>query len=319
LILSFNKIINQFRKTIDTNLKKIYFQGPSNMVETANFVMSAKGKRIRPVLTMMSCDVLGGKVEQSIDVGIAIELLHNFTLVHDDIMDGDSMRHGQPTVHKKWDIGTGVLTGDSLLWLSLHVLRNVDYDREQILLKFIDAIKIVCEGQAYDKMFESKDYITTNEYESMISMKTGYMIGLCSELGAICSKSDADIQQKMKEYGLEIGKAYQIQDDYMEMYSTEKIMKKSLKSDIELNKKTYMVCLASDIDPIGLSDILNSRQSSKHKMKLLRKYFEELNVKDRVIEEIDKSFKKAETILREIDFKKDYLFKLNEYLKNRRY
>ena len=148
--MSFNNTLKKFRKIIDTKLEKVYIEGPGNMVEPANFVMSAKGKRIRPVLTMLSCESLGGDLKKTIDVAIAIELLHNFTLVHDDIMDEDSLRHGQPTVHNRWDIGTGVLTGDSLLWLSLHLLKKVPNNREEMILHFIDAIKLVCEGQAYD-------------------------------------------------------------------------------------------------------------------------------------------------------------------------
>ena len=316
--MSFNTTINKFRNIIDLKLKDIYMNGPENMVETANFVMSAKGKRIRPILTMLSCDALGGDIEDSINVAIAIELLHNFTLVHDDIMDEDNLRHGQPTVHNKWDIGTAVLTGDSLLWLSLDMLKKIKNNREDIILHFIDAIKLVCEGQAYDKMFESKDYISILEYENMIGMKTGYMIGLCSHLGSICAGAETNIQNSMKTYGLEIGKAYQIQDDYMEIYSNEDIMQKSLKSDIELNKKTYMICLASEIDPSGLKTILESNKEPSDKIILLRDYFNDLKIKDKAIEEIDNSFKKAEQILLNIDFKKDYLLELNSYLKNRR-
>ena len=115
LKLNFNSRVNQFRNIIDSKLRDVYLDGPENMVETANFVMSAKGKRIRPILTMLSCDALGGKIDDVVNVATAIELLHNFTLVHDDIMDQDNLRHGQPTVHKKWDISTAVLTGDSLL------------------------------------------------------------------------------------------------------------------------------------------------------------------------------------------------------------
>ena len=124
LKLNFNSTINQFRNIIDSKLRDVYLDGPDNMVETANFVMSAKGKRIRPILTMLSCDALGGKIDDVVNVATAIELLHNFTLVHDDIMDQDNLRHGQPTVHKKWDISTAVLTGDSLLWLSLDMLKK---------------------------------------------------------------------------------------------------------------------------------------------------------------------------------------------------
>ena len=317
--MNFNTLIDQYRNIIESKLKAIYLNGPENMVETSNFVMSAKGKRIRPILTMLSCEALSDDYTNSIDVAIAIELLHNFTLVHDDIMDEDNIRHGQPTVHNKWDIGTAVLTGDSLLWLSLDVLKKVKQNREDIILHFIDAIKLVCEGQAYDKMFEEKDWISISEYNRMISMKTGYMIGLCSHLGAICAGADEETQNKMKNYGLEIGKAYQIQDDFMEIYSDEEVMKKSLLSDVELNKKTYMICLASDIDPKGLNKILNSNETATKKIKLLRQYFEDLKIKDKAIKEINESFKKAESILSEINFKKSYLFDLNKYLITRGY
>ena len=317
LKLSFNNTIKKIRDIVDLKLSNIYLEGPENMTETANFVMSAKGKRIRPILTMLSCDALGGNIEDATNAAIAIELLHNFTLVHDDIMDEDNLRHGEPTVHKKWDIGTAVLTGDSLLWLSLDMLKENNKNREDMILHFIDAIKLVCEGQAYDKMFENQKAVTINEYEKMISMKTGYMIGLCSHLGAICAGSEIEIQNRMKKYGLEIGKAYQIQDDYMEIYSSEDVMKKSLKSDIELNKKTYMICLASEIDPDGLEFVLKSKKKPSDKIILLREFFNDLKIKEKTINEINLSFKKAEKILLDINFKKDYLLQLNHYLMNR--
>ena len=317
--MSFNQIAKDYRSIIESELKKVYLNGPENMVQTANFVMSAKGKRIRPLLTMLSCNSLGGNLDDSIDIAVAIELLHNFTLVHDDIMDEDNLRHNQPTVHNKWDIATAVLTGDSLLWLSLHVLKKVKKSREDVILHFINAIKLVCEGQAYDKIFESQDFVSIKEYERMISMKTGYMIGLCSQLGAISAGADIEIQDKMKSYGLEIGKAYQIQDDYMEIYLDESIMRKSLKSDIELNKKTYMICLGLELDPVGLRNILESDTSVDQKIKLLKECFEELKIRERTINQINESFKMAEEILNNISLKNNYLSQLNKYLINRRY
>ena len=317
--MSFNQIAKDYRSIIESELKKVYLNGPENMVQTANFVMSAKGKRIRPLLTMLSCNSLGGNLNDSIDIAVAIELLHNFTLVHDDIMDEDNLRHNQPTVHNKWDIATAVLTGDSLLWLSLHVLKKVKKSREDVILHFIDAIKLVCEGQAYDKIFESQDFVSIKEYERMISMKTGYMIGLCSQLGAISAGADIETQDKMKSYGLEIGKAYQIQDDYMEIYLDESIMRKSLKSDIELNKKTYMICLGLELDPVGLGNILESDTSIDKKIKLLKECFEELKIRERTINQINESFKMAEEILNNISLENNYLSQLNKYLINRRY
>ena len=317
--MTFNKTIKYYRDTIESELKKVYLSGPNNMVQTANFVMSAKGKRIRPLLTMLSCNSLGGDFSKSINIAVAIELLHNFTLVHDDIMDEDNLRHNQPTVHNKWDVGTAVLTGDSLLWLSLHLLKKIDHSREEVIMHFIDAIKLVCEGQAYDKIFETEDFVSIEQYEKMISMKTGYMIGLCSHLGSICAGSDIETQNKMKAYGLEIGRAYQIQDDYMEIYLDKKTMRKSLGSDIELNKKTYMICLGLDMDPVGLGSILDSNLGLFKKMKLLKQYFKELEIKDRTINEINKSFSLAENILNDIELKNSHLSELNKYLINRRY
>ena len=317
--MSFNQIVEDYRLVIESELKKIYLNGPKNMVQTSNFVMSAKGKRIRPLLTMLSCNSLGGNLDKSIDIAVAIELLHNFTLVHDDIMDEDNLRHNQPTVHNKWDIATAVLTGDSLLWLSLHILKKVKKSREDVILHFIDAIKLVCEGQAYDKIFETQDFVSIKEYEKMISMKTGYMIGLCSQLGAISAGADIETQEKMKSYGLEIGKAYQIQDDYMEIYLDENTMKKSLKSDIELNKKTYMICLGLELDPTGLRSILESDLYINQKVKLLKEYFEEFKIRERTINQINQSFKMAEEILESISLKNNYLSKLNKYLINRSY
>ena len=319
LNLSFNKTIKYYRDIIESELKKVYLNGPDNMVQTANFVMSAKGKRIRPLLTMLSCNSLGGDFNKSTDIAVAIELLHNFTLVHDDIMDEDSLRHNQPTVHNKWDIATAVLTGDSLLWLSLYLLKKVDKSREEVILHFIDAIKLVCEGQAYDKIFETQDFVSIKKYEKMINMKTGYMIGLCSHLGAICAGADTEDQNKMKAYGLAIGKAYQIQDDYMEIYLDENTMRKSLKSDIELNKKTYMICLGLELDPVGLNSILDSGLDVSKKIESLKGYFEELKIKDRTISEINKSFRLAEDILSDIELKNNHLSELNKYLINRRY
>ena len=317
--MNFKNLIQRYKKIFESSLDEFYIDGPKNMVETSNFVMSAKGKRVRPILSMMSCSSLGGGIKDCIDVAIAIELLHNFTLVHDDIMDEDILRHGKPTVHKKWDIGTAVLTGDSLLWLSLHALKNIKRNRELIILSFIDAIKLVCEGQAYDKLFESKENITLDEYEKMIGMKTGYMIGLCCHLGSICAKADLKTQVKMKNYGLEIGKAYQIQDDYMEIYSNQEIMKKSLNSDVELNKKTYMICLALKNKKLGVIEILESNMSSSEKIDELRDYFERTGIKEKTIKEIDRTFNSAKKILNKIKFKHDYLHEMNHYLINRRY
>lgn len=179
-------------------------------------------------------------------VAIAVELLHNFTLVHDDIMDGDKTRHGQPTVHQQWDASTAILSGDGLFVLSQLILTGLPPIIHQ---RFNEVTLAVCEGQGMDKEFEHDASITMGQYLIMIGKKTGSLLGLCAELGALLGGVNKEDAHHLFEFGLNLGLAFQIQDDFLEIFGDESTMGKSLGSDIREGKQTALTILAREKHP----------------------------------------------------------------------
>ena len=172
-------------------------------------------------------------------------------------MDGDVVRHGQKTVHDKWDEGVAILTGDAMLSLALKlILQSNDHKEKQITL-FIEGLLAVCEGQALDKEFETEAHVSLNDYLKMIDLKTGYMIGLSAHMGAMSTNADLEICTKLRNYGRFIGRAFQIQDDILEIFSDTKTMGKSLESDLILGKKTFLMVKAENDNP-GFIDEVNN-------------------------------------------------------------
>ena len=244
--MDFKLLTQLYREEINKNLLTVYDEGPISLVEPINYVLSGKGKRIRPLLTLFTTESFGAPRVDALPSALAIEILHNFTLVHDDIMDEDNIRHGKETVHLKWDVGSAILTGDAMLSLALKLLQKSTKNRLKLMNSFIDGLLAVCEGQAYDKEFESKDNVTIDEYIKMIDLKTGYLIGLSAELGAISAGVDQAYVKYVHDYGRLIGRAFQIQDDLLEIFSNAKNMGKSLESDLILGKKTYLMIKAKE-------------------------------------------------------------------------
>ena len=199
---NFDKKIASFRDLLDLNLKKIYRQGPQSLTEPISYVLSGVGKRFRPILTMIIADVNNIPIKDVLYPSISIEMLHNFTLIHDDIMDKDTMRHGKETVHKKWDNNTAILSGDAMLAISLQMLMKNNLDDNNNLVKtYIDGLLSVCEGQALDIEFESRSDVSIDEYKNMIYLKTAYMIGLSSQIGGILSNLDQEEIMLLKNFG----------------------------------------------------------------------------------------------------------------------
>ena len=179
-----SKTVTTLQAKIHADLKEIYKSGPNSLVKTFNYVMSGQGKRIRPILTLLTSKSLFGNYIKSYNAAIAVEILHNFTLVHDDIMDNDSLRHGKKTVHEKWDVSTAILVGDAMLAKSINILSESNYNNN-LLKSFNSALLAVCEGQALDKEFETKENITEKDYFEMIKKKTSYLIAMPIEIGAL--------------------------------------------------------------------------------------------------------------------------------------
>lgn len=213
---------------------------PHNLYDPIHYILSIGGKRIRPVLMLMGYNLYKDDVDSIINNAIALETYHNFTLLHDDLMDKSDMRRGNPTVHKKWNDNTAILSGDAMLILA-YQLFNQGKHNDEAFHTFIEATLGVCEGQQYDMDFETRNDVTEAEYMEMIREKTSLLLAAALKIGALlggASKEDAD---NLYEFGEKMGLAFQLQDDLLDVYGDPKVFKKKLGGDIVENKKTYML------------------------------------------------------------------------------
>ena len=299
--------IKQYRKEIDEKLVGIYSVGPKSLLEPIQYVLKGGGKRLRPILTIFSALSCGGCKSDVLFAALAIEILHNFTLVHDDIMDGDVIRHGQQTVHDKWDEGVAILTGDAILSLALKLLLQLKNHKEKQMSLFIEGLLAVCEGQAIDKEFETQLNVSLNDYIKMIDLKTGYMIGLSAHMGATSANVESDVCIKLRNYGRLIGRAFQMQDDYLEIFSDNKNMGKSLESDILLGKKTMLMIMALDENKELIdSAIHDSKKDFEKGMSKIRKFINNTGIAKYVNNEIE-----------DLKINKEYIMYFSNLIKRR--
>jgi geranylgeranyl diphosphate synthase type II len=218
---------------------------PGSLYEPAKYILAAGGKRIRPVLVLCACEAVGGEKEQALHAAAGLEILHNFTLVHDDIMDNAASRRGRPTVHTKWDSNVAILAGDVLLGLAYRaLLESNSASIQEVSRIFTEGIIEVCEGQAYDKEFETRRKVTLDEYLLMIRKKTGAMVAAATEVGAILGDGSEYERAALKSYGELVGEAFQVQDDLLDVVADEKKFGKTIGGDIVEGKKTYLLITA---------------------------------------------------------------------------
>jgi len=244
--------IEQLRFDINEKLQNFPLDSePKYIYDPIKYIMDGRGKRLRPIIVNLVGTVYGVSKDDLLNAGLAVELLHNFTLVHDDIMDQDNMRHGQATVHKKWDESTAILAGDGIYAIALILITKVKTNPLKAVHAFNKATLYVCEGQAYDKEFEHNHGIVLDQYLTMIKKKTGWLIGFCAELGGILGDQPDSVINELQSYGLNLGIAFQIQDDILEIFSDSKSMGKSLGSDLIAGKQTILTVLARQNDAIG--------------------------------------------------------------------
>ncbi len=221
--------------------QKISTKEPVNLYEPITYIMHLGGKRLRPILTLMATDLLGGDYKEALHAALAIEVFHNFSLVHDDIMDDAPLRRGKKTVHEKWDVNTGILSGDAMLIFAYQQLGYYDESQFKTLVElFNDTALKVCEGQQYDIDFESRDNVTVDEYMTMISYKTAVLIAAALKMGAIIAKAPKASQDALYKFGMNLGIAFQIQDDYLDAFGDADRFGKKIGGDIIENKKTYL-------------------------------------------------------------------------------
>lgn len=215
---------------------------PPGLYEPMRYALSQPGKQLRPTLLLLCAEAAGGRMDQAMDAALAIEVIHTFTLVHDDIMDHDELRRGRPTVHRRWDENVALLAGDGLLVLGYSLLARLEPRRvPPILQLFSQAILEICEGQALDKEFETRAEISLEEYYRMIHKKTGRLFALACEAGALLGGGDDVTVAALGQYGAMVGRAFQLQDDLLDVLGDEKTIGKDVGSDLEENKKSFLI------------------------------------------------------------------------------
>jgi geranylgeranyl diphosphate synthase type II len=234
------------RKLIDYRLEAVIRnREPRDLMEGSRFVLKAPGKRVRSTLVILSCEAVGGLVKDALDTAVAIEMLHNFTLVHDDVMDNAPSRRGRATVHTKWDVNNAILVGDVILGLAYATLLQSKTNSIRRAAKlFTDGFVAVCKGQAFDLEYERRPNINLNAYYRMISMKTGKLIATATELGALLGNGTPKQVTVLRTFGRHIGKAFQIQDDLLDVVADEKDLGKKIGGDIIEGKKTFLLVQA---------------------------------------------------------------------------
>lgn len=241
-------MIEAYKAEFQNYLKsKTVVKEPKNLYEPIDYILSLGGKKLRPILALLSADAFGIDYRKAFDVALAIEVFHNFTLIHDDIMDDAPLRRGKVTVHEKWDINTGILSGDAMLILAYQYLESYDAPVFKKLTQLFSKTGVeVCEGQQLDIDFETRTDVSLEEYMYMIKLKTSVLVGSALQMGAIIAEVSDEQSSKIYDFGLNLGIAFQLQDDYLDAFGDPEIFGKQVGGDIIENKKTYLYLLTLD-------------------------------------------------------------------------
>jgi len=269
------------RNAIERLLQRFVTQRkPMTLYDPSKYVLKGGGKRIRPVITLLACEAVGGDAKAALHAGAGIEILHNFTLVHDDIMDHSPTRRGRPTVHTRWDTNVAILAGDVLLALAYRALLNTRSPRiQEISQIFSESLAVVCEGQAYDKEFETRRRVHVNEYLDMIEKKTGTLISAAAEIGAVIGGASASQREALRTYGLLVGRAFQVQDDLLDIVANEKEFGKTIGGDLVEGKKTFLLLeahrLAKGTDKRTIESVLKNGGVPRSQVPTFRRIYEE--------------------------------------------
>ncbi len=300
---------------------------PLTLYQPMSYILALGGKRLRPVLTLLSTDLFGGNYKDAFNAAMAVEYFHNFSLIHDDIMDAAPLRRGKTTVHQKWDINTGILSGDAMLIEAYRFLEPYSATVfKELTMLFSKTAMEVCEGQQYDVDFETREEVEITEYLKMIEYKTAVLVGASMKMGAIIAGADKAAQKNIYDYGLNLGIAFQLQDDYLDAYGDPKTFGKQVGGDIIENKKTYLYLKSIELgDPSQIRELkdLFSIQPAKSekKVKRVKEIYEQCGASKATKEAIAtytvKAFSKLDT-LTVVDKNKEVLHKFGEALMGRK-
>jgi len=315
--------IKQYKEEFLAHLQnKISVVEPQNLYKPIEYILELGGKRLRPILVLMGVTAFEGSHKKGLDAALAIEVFHNFTLLHDDIMDDAPLRRGKDTVHEKWNVNTAILSGDAMMILSYQLLDFYKGDIYKKLMQLFNKTALeVCEGQQYDMDFESREQVSEQEYIQMIGLKTSVLVAAALKMGAIIAEAPEQEAQKIYDFGLNLGIAFQLQDDYLDAYGDSASFGKQVGGDIMENKKTYLYIEAlKNANPEIKKELLGwyaeDLEDNTEKVRRVKELFTLTN-SDRSTQDAIQSYtKKAFKVLDTISISKANSFVLKQFGEN---
>ena len=298
------KTFNELRALVEDEIKNMNLPAePSNFYEPIRYILSLGGKRLRPVFALMACNVFSDDVTAAVKPAVGMEIFHNFTLLHDDIMDNSKLRRKKPTVNAKWNDNVAILSGDGMMYVaSQYVFAAPENVRKQIMDLYHKTAIEVCEGQQFDMDFETSDDVTLDDYIKMITLKTAVLPAACLKIGALIGGASEDEAQKLYDAGISFGIAFQMQDDYLDMYSTPEVLGKPVGGDVNECKKTVFYHKMTELMPSERVGEWKKFYAGKdygfeEKLQIARRYFTEYKVDAAVQNIIEDYYAKAFDIL----------------------
>jgi geranylgeranyl diphosphate synthase type II len=325
--MEFQSSYNRYKILVDQSLKELSYAENSGMEIYAplDYMLAIGGKRIRPVIALAACEAFGGDINTALKPAMGMEVFHNFTLIHDDIMDNASLRRGMSTVHEKWDENTGILSGDLMMIKAYELIcESPEKSLREVMNIFNRVSAEVCEGQAMDMAFEKRNDVSIEEYLQMIEGKTAVLLGGSLYIGSIIGGANSEDATKLYDFGCLIGKAFQIKDDWLDTFGDEKLVGKKIGGDILAGKKTYLMIkaleLASPEQKKFLHDYVSSGMSEGEKIKEVVAVYNALNISSTTISDVNEYVGKAIGLIQETSMKqegKDFFIEMTEFLINR--
>ena len=314
--------MTEYIKIFEDYLKKeLKYIKPENLYNPVKYLLESGGKRLRPIIALTVSELLGGKIFDTLPAAAALEIFHNFTLAHDDIMDNSMLRRGKKTINSKWDNNTGILSGDVMLIISYEVL-NQYQDSKYIHLskKLTEISRLVCEGQQADMDFASKNDITENEYFEMIKNKTAVLIGCSFMFGAIVAEANDLNTNLLYEIGLNLGIAFQLEDDLLDCFGDQEKFGKKIGGDIIEKKKTLLYLFTnSNLEPkkkLEFENIFNSNEiAESEKINSIKLFYETSGALKYVKNKVKVYFDKADQLINKLELDNDTKRKLNQFSK----
>ncbi len=285
------------------NLRVDVNRAPKNLYEPINYILSIGGKRLRPTLVLLAANLFADEIKDAVKPALAMEVFHNFTLLHDDIMDKADKRRGKLTVHKKWNENIAILSGDAMAIMAYELLRHSKSEYlSEILLVFNKISLEVCEGQQYDMDYENSNNISIPDYLNMIKLKTSVLLAGSLKIGAILGGAGKKNAELLYDFGLNLGLSFQLQDDYLDVFGDEKTFGKSIGGDIVANKKTYLLLkayeLANGQQKQELDFLLSEKDIERSKkIQRVKSIYSDLRVADYLKKEMDYYYQKSKVAL----------------------